>query len=60
MHRIAARIDELCADEGYAVSASFGVAAFGGPRGDEESLLRAADAAMYAAKRSGRRVQIAA
>jgi diguanylate cyclase (GGDEF)-like protein len=60
VRRIASRLEEACAGEGHPVSASFGVAAFGGPRSDEESLLRAADAAMYAAKRSGQRVRMAA
>jgi GGDEF domain-containing protein len=36
------------------------VAVFGGGAHDPEALLRAADAAMYAAKRSGERVHLAA
>jgi len=58
--RIAARFEEACAAEGQMVTASFGVAAFGGSLQDEDAVLRAADAAMYAAKRSGERVRLAA
>lgn len=42
------------------VTASFGVAAYPDHGGDADALLRAADAALYAAKRAGRdRVQVA-
>ena len=36
------------------------MAVFGAAAHDPEALLRAADAAMYAAKRSGERVRLAA
>jgi two-component system, sensor histidine kinase LadS len=58
--RIAAHLEQACAAEGQAVTASFGVAVFGGDVLDPDALLRAADAAMYAAKRSGQRVRPAA
>jgi diguanylate cyclase (GGDEF)-like protein len=60
VHRIALSLETTCAAEGHAVTASFGVAVFGGVAHDPEALLRAADAAMYAAKRSGERVRLAA
>jgi diguanylate cyclase (GGDEF)-like protein len=60
VRRIAAHLEQVCAAEGHPVTASFGVAVFGGGVHDPEALLRAADAAMYAAKRSGERVRLAA
>ena len=60
VRRIAAHLEQVCAAEGHPVTASFGVAVFGGDVHDPEALLRAADAAMYAAKRSGERVRLAA
>jgi diguanylate cyclase (GGDEF)-like protein len=60
VRRIAAHLEQVCAAEGPPVTASFGVAVFGGDVHDPEVLLRAADAAMYAAKRSGERVRLAA
>jgi diguanylate cyclase (GGDEF)-like protein len=60
VRRIAVTLETTCAAEGHAVTASFGVAVFGGVAHDPEALLRAADAAMYAAKRSGERVRLAA
>jgi len=60
VRRIAAHLEGVCAAEGHPVTASFGVAVFGGEVHDPEALLRAADAAMYAAKRSGDRVRLAA
>ncbi len=60
VRRIAAHLSEVSTAEGHAVSASFGVAVFGGAIQDEETLLRLADAAMYAAKRSGEDVHLAA
>jgi diguanylate cyclase (GGDEF)-like protein len=60
VHRIAAHLEGVCAAEGHPVTASFGVAVFGDLAHDPEALLRAADAAMYAAKRSGERVRVAA
>jgi diguanylate cyclase (GGDEF)-like protein len=60
VHRIAAHLAEVSTAEGHAVSASFGVAVFGGEMQDEETLLRSADAAMYAAKRLGENVHLAA
>ncbi|WP_372425244.1 GGDEF domain-containing protein [Salinarimonas chemoclinalis] len=50
--RLAAQSFDV-AGERIAVSASFGVAE-GAPDTDEDAVLRAADAALYAAKRSGR------
>jgi diguanylate cyclase (GGDEF)-like protein len=60
VERIAGHLAEMSTPEGHAVTASFGVAVFGGPVQDEEALLRAADAAMYAAKRMGEDVHLAA
>jgi diguanylate cyclase (GGDEF)-like protein len=60
VRRIAAHVEEAGAAEGHPVTASFGVALFGVVASDPEALLRAADAAMYAAKRSGERVHLAA
>ena len=60
VRRIAAHLEATCAADGHVVTASFGVAVFGEVAHDPEALLRAADAAMYAAKRSGQRVQLAA
>jgi diguanylate cyclase (GGDEF)-like protein len=60
VRRIAAHLEQVCAAEGHPVTASFGVAVFGGHAHDPEALLRAADAAMYDAKRSGERVRVAA
>jgi diguanylate cyclase (GGDEF)-like protein len=60
VHRIAAHLEAVCAAEGHPVTASFGVAVFAGDVHDPEAILRAADAAMYAAKRSGERVRLAA
>jgi diguanylate cyclase (GGDEF)-like protein len=60
VRRIAARVETTCAAEGNPVTASFGVAMFGIVAHDPEALLRAADAAMYEAKRSGLRVHLAA
>jgi len=60
VQRIAGHLAEMSTPEGHAVTASFGVAVFGGPVQDEEALLRAADAAMYAAKRMGEDVHLAA
>jgi diguanylate cyclase (GGDEF)-like protein len=60
VRRMAARIERACADDGHAVTASFGVAVFGVSGQDPETLLRSADAAMYEAKRSGRGVHLAA
>ncbi len=60
VRRIAAHVEEAGAAEGHPVTASFGVALFGVVASDPEALLRAADAAMYAAKRSGQRVHLAA
>jgi GGDEF domain-containing protein len=60
VHRIAAHLEGVCAAEGHPVTASFGVAVFGGDVHDPEALLRAADAAMYGAKRAGERVRLAA
>jgi len=60
VRRIAAHLADVSTAEGHAVSASFGVAVFGGTIKDEETLLRSADAAMYAAKRSGEDVHLAA
>jgi diguanylate cyclase (GGDEF)-like protein len=60
VRRIATHLEQVCAAEGHPVTASFGVAVFGGDVHDPEALLRAADAAMYAAKRSGERVRLAA
>ncbi len=60
VRRIASHVESACAAEGYPVTASFGVAVFGGDVHDPEALLRAADAAMYAAKRSGEGVRLAA
>ncbi len=60
VRRIAAHLEQVCAAEGHPVTASFGVAVFGGDVHDPETLLRAADAAMYAAKRAGERVRLAA
>lgn len=47
---------EFCSDNGHKiqVTASFGVAVFPDHAIDRESLIRAADAAMYEAKRAGR------
>jgi diguanylate cyclase (GGDEF)-like protein len=60
VRRIAAHLEQVCAAEGHPVTASFGVAVFGGEVHDPEVLLRTADAAMYEAKRSGERVRLAA
>jgi diguanylate cyclase (GGDEF)-like protein len=60
VRRTAAHLEQMCEAEGRAVTASFGVAIFGADAHDPEALLRAADAAMYAAKRSGERVRLAA
>jgi GGDEF domain-containing protein len=60
VRRIAAHLEQVCTAEGHPVTASFGVAVFGGEVHDPEALLRAADAAMYDAKRSGERVRLAA
>ena len=60
LHRIAAHLAEVSIADGHAVTASFGVAVFGGAVQDEETLLRSADAAMYAAKRAGKDVHLAA
>jgi diguanylate cyclase (GGDEF)-like protein len=60
VRRTAAHLEQMCEAEGRAVTASFGVAIFGVDAHDPEALLRAADAAMYAAKRSGERVRLAA
>jgi len=57
VQRIAGHLAEMSTPEGHAC---FGVAVFGGPVQDEEALLRAADAAMYAAKRMGEDVHLAA
>ena len=40
--------------EGFEVTCSFGVAAFGPPMTELSDLLRAADGALYSAKQSGR------
>jgi diguanylate cyclase (GGDEF)-like protein len=60
VNRIATHLERACASDGHAVTASFGVAVFGGVAHDPDALLRAADAAMYAAKRSGERTHFAA
>jgi len=43
-----------CAEEPFAVTASFGVATIGHAAGDIDAVLGAADAALYAAKAGGR------
>jgi diguanylate cyclase (GGDEF)-like protein len=53
VQRIAAHLAEVSTADGHTVTASFGVAVFGGAVQDEETLLRSADAAMYEAKRAG-------
>jgi diguanylate cyclase (GGDEF)-like protein len=60
VRRIAAHLAEVSTADGHAITASFGVAVFGGAVQDEETLLRSADAAMYAAKRAGEDVHLAA
>jgi diguanylate cyclase (GGDEF)-like protein len=60
VQRIAAHLVEVSTADGHTVTASFGVAVFGGAVQDEEALLRSADAAMYAAKRAGELVHLAA
>ena len=60
VHRIAAHLAEVSTADGHTVTASVGVAVFGGAVQDEEALLRSADAAMYAAKRAGELVHLAA
>jgi diguanylate cyclase (GGDEF)-like protein len=60
VQRIAAHLAEVSTADGHTVTASFGVAVFGGAVQDEETLLRSADAAMYAAKRAGEVLHLAA
>jgi diguanylate cyclase (GGDEF)-like protein len=54
--RVRARIEASFAKRGWAepVTASFGVACFGGTLSTSEQLIGAADRALYQAKRSGR------
>ena len=54
VQRIATHLAEVSTADGHAVTASFGVAVFGGAVQDEETLLRSADAAMYEAKRAAK------
>ncbi|MEO5711082.1 MAG: EAL domain-containing protein [Nocardioidaceae bacterium] len=54
----AAVVDDLILDPGHACRASVGVAVAGPGEADPESLLREADMAMYAAKRSGSGVTV--
>ena len=60
VQRIAAHLAEVSSADDHTVTASFGVAVFGGAVQDEETLLRSADAAMYAAKQAGEVMHLAA
>ena len=56
--RLSTALDMPIGDVGVAVTASIGLA-YAGPDDDAEALLRAADAAMYDAKRAGTRMALA-
>jgi GGDEF domain-containing protein len=59
VHRVCDALDALEVGEGMSLRASFGVVVGGGETADPEALLRAADAAMYEAKRAGDRMRLA-
>jgi diguanylate cyclase (GGDEF)-like protein len=58
--RICEAMGRLDHGDGILLRASFGVAVGGGDAPDPEALMRAADAAMYEAKRAGARLRFAA
>jgi diguanylate cyclase (GGDEF)-like protein len=57
--RVCEALDALEMGEGTRLQASFGVAVGDPETADPETLLRAADAAMYEAKRAGERLRVA-
>jgi len=59
VHRVCDALDVLEVGEGTSLRASFGVVVGAGETADPEALLRAADSAMYEAKRAGERLRLA-
>jgi diguanylate cyclase (GGDEF)-like protein len=59
VNRIGDRLEALPLADGTTLSASFGAALGGDGTADADALLRAADAAMYEAKRAGARLRCA-